>query len=115
MLSSIINGYAKEPKMNISNNVSSIQAHQTMLNVNANNVTNVNTDSFRPSDTKISDDTNSVSANVRLADDNGSYKSQTDLAKELPDQILAQDAVAINIETIRTHDEMMGTLLDMKA
>ena len=101
--------------MNISNNVSSIQAHQTMLNVNANNVANVNTDGFRPSDTRMSDDTNSVSANVRLADDNGSDKSQTDLAKELPDQIIAQDATAVNVSAIRTRDEMMGTLLDMKA
>ena len=101
--------------MNISNNVSSIQAHQTMLDVDANNVANVNTDGFRPSNTKMSDDTNSVSANVRQADNNGSNKSQTNLAKELPDQIIAQDAVAINIEAIRTHNEMMGTLLDMKA
>ena len=101
--------------MNISNNVSSIQAHQTMLNVNANNVANVNTDGFRPSDTRMSDDTNSVSANIRLADDNNSTKSQTDLAKELPDQIIAQGAVAVNVEAIRTRDEMLGTLLDMKA
>ncbi len=100
--------------MNVSNNVSSIQAHQTMLNVNANNVANVNTDGFVPSDTRMSDDTNSVSANVRLADDNGSDKSQTDLAKELPDQIIAQDATAVNVAAIRTRDEMMGTLLDMK-
>jgi len=101
--------------MNISNNVSSIQAHQTMLNVNANNIANVNSDGFVPSDTRMSDDTNSVSANVRLADNNGSQMSQTDLAKELPDQIIAQDAVAVNVEAIRTRDEMMGTLLDMKA
>ena len=101
--------------MNISNNVSSIQAHQTMLDVNANNVANVNTDGFRPSDTRMSDESVSVSANVRVADDNGSVKSQTDLAKELPDQIIAQDAVAVNIEAIRTQGEMLGTLLDMKA
>ncbi len=100
--------------MNISNNVSSIQAHQTMLNVNANNVANVSTDSFIPSDTKISDDTNSVSVNIRLTDDSGSTKSQTDLTKEIPDQIIAQDAVAVNVATIKTRDEMLGTLLDMK-
>ena len=101
--------------MNISNNVSSIQAHQTMLNVNANNVANVNTDGFVPSDTRMSDDANSVSAHVRVADDTGSQKSQTDLAKEIPDQIIAQDAVAVNVAAIRTQDEMLGTLLDMKA
>ncbi len=101
--------------MNISNNVSSIQAHQTMLNVNANNVANVNSDEFRPSDSRIRDNADSVSADVRLADDDGSKKSQTDLTKELPDQIIAQDAVDVNVEAIRTRDEMLGTLLDMKA
>ena len=101
--------------MNISNNVSSIQAHQTMLNVNANNIANVNTDGFVPSDTRMSDESTSVSANTRLADDNGSTKSQTDLAKELPDQIIAQDAVDVNVSAIKTKDEMLGTLLDMKA
>jgi len=100
--------------MNISNNVSSIQAHQTMLNVNANNIANVSTDGFRPSDTRMSDEGNFVSANVRLADNNGSQMSQTDLAKELPDQIIAQDATAVNVAAIRTRDEMMGTLLDMR-
>ena len=100
--------------MNVSNNISSIQAHQTMLNVNANNVANVSTDGFRPSDTRMSDDTNSVSANVRLASDTGSTTSQTDLSKELPNQIIAEDAVAVNIAAIRTRDEMLGTLLDMK-
>ena len=100
--------------MNISNNVSSILAHQTMLNVNANNIANVSTDGFRPSDIRMSDEGNFVSANVRLADNNGSQMSQTDLAKELPDQIIAQDATAVNVAAIRTRDEMMGTLLDMR-
>lgn len=86
-----------------------------MLNVNANNVANVNTDGFVPSDTRMSDKSTSISANTRLADNNGSTKSQTDLAKELPDQIIAQDAVSVNVSAIRTRDEMMGTLLDMKA
>lgn len=101
--------------MNISNNVSSIQAHQTMMNTNANNVANVNTDSFKPSDTRMSDDGNSVTANNVKADDTGSLKSQTDLAKEIPDQIIAQDATAANVAAIKTQDEMFGSLLDIKA
>lgn len=101
--------------MNISNNVSSIQAHQTMLNANANNVANVNTDGFRPSDTRMSENSGSVSANVRLTDDNGSSRSQTDLAKEIPNQIIAQDVTAVNVQAIKTQDEMLGSLLDIKA
>jgi flagellar hook protein FlgE len=101
--------------MNISNNISSIQSHQTMMNTNANNIANVNTDGFIPSDTKMTSNGTSVSANTRLADDNGSIKSQTDLAKEIPDQIIAQDATAVNVTAIKAQDEMLGSLLDIKA
>lgn len=100
--------------MNISNNISSINAQQTMLNTTANNIANVNTDGFIPSDTRISSDANSLRANIRQADDNGSLKSQTDLAKEIPDEIIAQNATAVNVNVIRTQDEMIGTLLDIK-
>jgi flagellar hook protein FlgE len=101
--------------MNVSANVSSILAHQTMMNTNANNVANVNTDGFIPSDTKMSDNGDSVRANTNLASDNGSSKSQTDLAKEIPDQIIAQDATAVNVSAIKTQEEMFGSLLDIKA
>jgi flagellar hook protein FlgE len=101
--------------MNISNNISSIQAHQSMLNTTANNVANVNTDGFKPDDTRISGRENSVFVYNKKADDNGSPKSQTDLAKEIPDQIIAQDASAVNIAAIKTQEEMFGSLLDIKA
>ena len=101
--------------MNISNNTSSIQAHQTMLNTSANNIANVNSDGFKPSDTRITDNVGTVSAHNKVADDNGSNKSQTDISKEIPDQIIAQDATALNVTAIKTQDEMFGTLLDIKA
>jgi flagellar hook protein FlgE len=101
--------------MNISNNISSIQAHQTMLNASAHNVANVNTDRFVPSDTKMTENENSVKANVRKSDDNGSMKSQTDLSKEMTDQMIADKAVAANVNAIKTKGDMMGSLLDIKA
>lgn len=101
--------------MNVSNNISSIQSHQTMMNVSANNVANVNTDGFIPKDTRISDNGNSVSASTKSADNNGSKTSQTDLSKELTNQIVAEDATAVNISAIKTQDEMLGSLLDIKA
>ena len=101
--------------MNISSNISSINSHQTMMNTSANNVANVNTDGFRPSDTKISSNTESTAANSRLSADTGSEKSQTDVAKELTDQIIAQDASAVNVSAIKSQDEMLGSLLDIKA
>jgi len=101
--------------MNISNNVSSIQAHQTKLNTSAHNVANVNTDGFVPKDTNLVDNGNSVSTNTRRLDDNGSLHSQTNLAKEIPDQINVQHATAANVSAIKTQDEMFGSLLDIKA
>ena len=101
--------------MNISNNISSIQAHQTMINTSAHNIANVNTDGFVPSDTKMSSSGSAISTNIRQADDNGSLKSQTDLAKEIPDQIIAQNTSGVNVAAIKTQDEILGTLLDIKA
>ena len=102
--------------MNISNNISSIGAQQTMLNTSASNIANVNTDGFIPNDTRITDNSNSsVTAYNVQADDTGSTKSQTNLAKEIPDQIVAQAATEVNVSVIKTQDEMFGSLLDIKA
>ena len=101
--------------MQISSNIASLQANQTFLNTSANNVANVNTDGFVPQDTRITNTTNTPTANTRTADDNGSAKSQTDLAKEIPDQIVAGGVAEANVSAIKTQDEMFGTLLDIKA
>lgn len=100
--------------MNISNNISSIGAHQTMLNNSAHNVANVNTNSFVPTGTAMNDNSGSVQANSRKADDTGSRMSQTDLAKEFPDQIITDKATSVNVSAIKTQDEMFGSLLDIK-
>lgn len=101
--------------MNISNNVSSISAHQTMMNNSAHNVANVNTDGFVPKSTVMSDEGNSVRANTREATDTNYSKSQTDLSKEMPDQMITQGVTEVNAMAIKTKDEMLGSLLDIKA
>lgn len=101
--------------MNISNNISSIQAHQNMMNTTARNVANVNSEGFVPNDTRMVNNGGSVTTNTRKADNNGSVKSQTDLAKEIPNQIVAQNATAVNVTAIKTQNEMLGSLLDIKA
>jgi len=101
--------------MSISTNLSSLQANQVFMNTNANNIANVNTDGFIPTDTRMSENKNSVSATTRLADDNGSLKSQTDLTKELTDQVVISSVEEANVSAIKTQDEMFGTLLDIKA
>lgn len=99
----------------ISSNVSSIMSNQTYMNNNAGNVANVNTDKYIPRDTTITETQNgSTKANTSLATDNGSKQSQTDISKELTDQITIENTTKANVQSIRTQNEMLGPLLDIK-
>ncbi len=96
-------------------NVSSIQAHQTLMNNSANNVANVNTDRFVPADATLGNTANgSVTATVSAGTDNGSTASQTNLSREMTDQMNVERSVEANAEAIRTQDQMYGSLLDIK-
>ena len=101
----------------ISSNVSSILSHQTYMNNNAHNVANVNTDRYVPNNTVIeeSDSQGSTKAVTTKADDIGGEKSQTNLAKEITDQITIENVTAANVQAIRTQDTMLGSILDIKA
>lgn len=99
----------------ISSNVSSILSNQTYMNNDANNVANVNTERYVPRETTISETQNGgTKANTSLAADNGSKQSQTDLSKEITDQISIQNIEKANVQSIRTQDEMLGSLLDIR-
>lgn len=101
--------------MNVSSNISSLQAHQTMMNSSANNVANINSEKYVPTDVRMHSSENSVTPSVRKADDNGSVNTQTELSKELTDQMVVQNITAANVAAIKTQDEMLGSLLDTKA
>lgn len=101
--------------MNISNNISSLQANQKLMDTTANNVANVNTVGFIPSDTRVSSLGDGVVAKNIKVDDNGMKNSQTNLVKEIPNMMVAEKATAVNILAINTQDEMLGSLLDIKA
>lgn len=101
----------------ISSNVSSIVSNQTYMNNDAGNVANVNTDRYVPQNTVIkeADNKGSTTAVTTRATDNGSEKSQTNLVKEITDQITIENVTAANVEAIKTQDRMFGSLLDIKA
>jgi flagellar hook-associated protein FlgK len=98
--------------MNISNNITSIRANQTVLNTTANNIANVNTNDFVPQKTIVS---NNLTTQTNFADNTGSKKSQTSLDREMPDLIIEEKVNAVNVSAIKTQDEMFGTLLDIKS
>jgi len=101
--------------MNISSSLASINAHNTLLNTTAHNIANLKTDSYTPMDTRIVGKGNSIGINTRISDDYGTKQSQTDLVKEIPNLIVSQDVTSVNISAIKTNNEMLGALLDMKA
>lgn len=99
--------------VNFSANVSSLIAHQSFANTNANNIANVNTDGFVPTRTTLSDKSNGVQASFYKIDGNGSSLSQTDLSREMTDQVIIQRGHEVQGSAIRTQDDMLGSLLDI--
>ncbi|MDP1784308.1 MAG: hypothetical protein Q8K81_02655 [Sulfuricurvum sp.] len=100
----------------ISSNVSSILSHQSYMNSDANNVANVNTDRYVAQNTVIEEaGRSSTKAVTTRATDMGSEKSQTNLTKEITDQITIEKVTEANVQAIRTQDRMLGSLLDLKA
>ena len=98
----------------ISSNVNSLQANQTFMNNNAYNIANSNTDGFVPNNTVIQENgTNSIKADTTKSSDNGSETSQTNLSKELTDQITIENVNDANVASIKTQDQMFGSLLDI--
>jgi len=86
------------------------------MNTNAHNVANVNTDGFIPQNTTIQENTNnSTKAVTSKATDTGSQMSQTNLTKEITDQIVIEKVTKADVVAIRAQDEMFGSLLDIKA
>jgi len=86
-------------------NANSMMAHQTLMNVNANNIANVNSKDFKADEANIDNNLN-VSVN--------STNKPTNITKELTNQIPIADGFEAQTPVIKTEDEMMGTLLDMK-
>ncbi len=108
--------------------LSGLAAYAKQVEVTAHNVANVNTDGFKKSYTEfVSVETGGVLPVVRKDDsagptvlsDRGYGPSQVelsnvDLAEEAVNQILAQRGFEANLHTLRTADDMLGTILDMK-
>lgn len=97
------------------NSISSMNAHSSWMNANANNIANVNTNGYIPTETNLNEMDSSVKATFKKADDTGLKTSQTDLNKEIPEQILASYGFDANAVSFRTYDEMMGSVIDLKA
>ncbi len=88
-------------------NANSISSMSNWMNSSANNVANLNTQDYNATRTTMSNSGNAVVAN--------SIKTgnPTDLAIEVTDQIVIETSVDANAQAIKTHDKMIGSLLDL--
>jgi flagellar hook protein FlgE len=107
--------------------ISAVSAFSAKMNATANNVANVNSDGFKKSRTTLEEGRfGGVEPDVDQVDTPGYTKrivdggqirdveaSNVDLAEEFTDSIATQSGYKANLKTIQTHDEMLGTLLDI--
>ena len=85
-------------------NATSMQAHQTLMDITANNVANINTDDFKAKEGRIG---NNLEVNDAPMENN--------LAKNMVDELVISNGYKVQVPAIQTQDEMTKTLLDIKA
>jgi flagellar basal-body rod protein FlgC len=114
---------------------SGLQAYQRALDVSANNVANALTKNFQPRQPQFQEGTpagvvvtlspagNQIANAVNGASNgtnNGNQASEdqpsaTDLTTEIVNQIQYQAGFNISAKVVKTNDQILGTLLDLKA
>jgi flagellar basal-body rod protein FlgC len=108
---------------------SGLQAFTTKIENNANNVANMNTDGFKKDRVILSAQSpQGVKATMERVDAPGSFvaeltdqgyemieQSNVDLGEEMPEMLLNKHGYTANLKTLQTADQMMQSLLDIKA
>ena len=107
--------------------LSGLTAFSTQLNVSAHNVANVMTNEFKKSRTEfVALETGGVLPVVQKNESAGPFilnntgygpaqleLSNVDLGEEAVNQIIGQRGFEANLQTIKTADDMLGSLLDI--
>lgn len=88
-------------------------AAQLRLDASANNVANANTPNYRRQ--VVQQEAAADNAGVRATVQRQQEAEGVALEKEAVEQMSATYAFKANLQTIKTQDEMMGSLLDVKA
>jgi len=109
--------------------LSGLQALTTKIENNANNVANLNTEGFKKDRVVLSTQTpQGVQAVVEQVDTPGPFvaeqtdqgvemveQSNVDLSEEFPEMMLNAQGYKANLKTLQAADDMMQTVLDIKA
>ena len=101
--------------MTIGSSISSINANIDLQNSSAHNIANSNTRGFERVETTLSENRVGNPEAINTKTQNNSEFSNTDLTKEITNQILSYIAVGANGVAPQTQNEVEGTLLDIYA
>jgi flagellar hook protein FlgE len=111
----------------IQNNLSALNAFDRKMQVTANNIANVNTNEFKKSQALLTEGENGgVKVDIHKIDTPGipieqlegdnwveTETSNVDLTEEFGESIISQNAYNANLKTVKTQDEMLGSLMDI--
>ena len=92
---------------------SGLQAAQLRLDASANNLANANTPGYRR--VTVAQEAVAENAGVRATAQRDQQAQGVALEQEAVEQMSATYAFKANLQTLRTQDEMMGSLLDVRA
>ena len=110
----------------LNSTVSALKAFVTKLGVTADNIANVNTDGFKKNRAILHEGHNGA-VRVEISRDNRpglrydavengekveKEMSNVDLTEEIPDLMMTKRAYQANLKTLKTQDEVLGSLLD---
>jgi flagellar basal-body rod protein FlgC len=90
--------------------LSALAAYGTGLNVTANNIANMNTTGFKPTNTVMNEDVNG-GVKVTLSQ---SENAELDIAKEMVDMMIEKHAIQGNVKSLQTENEVLKSLIDIK-
>ena len=111
----------------VNSSVSALNAYKTKMEVTAHNVANVNSEAFKKSKATLKEGTNGeVQVEIDRVDTPGhryqeiqgdrlveKESSNVNLEDEIPSMIVTRNAYEANLKTLQTHNEMLGSLLDI--
>jgi flagellar hook protein FlgE len=107
--------------------LTALSAYGNKMGVTANNIANINTDGFKKSRVNMEEGPQGgVKATTQKIETPGALKeavrnggvvqietSNVDLAEELTGMIPTKTAYGANLKSVKTQDQMMGSLLDL--
>ncbi|MCU6433783.1 hypothetical protein LPB67_08325 [Undibacterium sp. Jales W-56] len=99
--------------------LSGLQSYQRALDNSANSIANASTNGFQPQEVAFQEGKNggvtTTISNGVETDGSSSTASSTDLTKEIIQSLEFKAGFDINAKVVKTSDEILGTIINIKA